>query len=155
LLVEDGQATSAILTDVLGFREGKRDGALMRFEADAAIGNHIDIRESQGFLPGRMGRGSVHHIAFRARDDAMQAEMVRKLVKDHGVPATEQIDRQYFRSVYFREPAGVLFEIATDQPGFLVDEPAEALGNTLKLPHFLEPRRAELEARLPQLQIGG
>jgi glyoxalase family protein len=155
LLLEDGQATSAILTDVLGFRRGKRDGALVRFEADAAVGNHIDIREAQGFLSGRMGRGSVHHIAFRAKDDDMQAEMVRKLVKHHGVPTTEQIDRQYFRSVYFREPAGILFEIATDEPGFLVDEPPEALGKALKLPQFLEPRRAEIEARLPQLQIIG
>jgi glyoxalase family protein len=152
LLLEDGGATSAILTDVLGFRPGKRDGALVRFGADAAIGNHVDIREAQEFLPGRMGRGSVHHIAFRVKDDAMQARMARKLTRDHGVPTTEQIDRQYFRSVYFREPGGLLFELATDQPGFLVDESAENLGHALKLPPFLESRRAELEASLPPLE---
>ena len=69
-----------------------------------------------------------------------------------GLHVTEQKDRNYFRSVYFREPGGVLFEIATDDPGFAVDEPAESLGRALKLPRFLEPRRAELEAKLPPLE---
>ena len=98
-----------------------------------------------------MGRGSVHHIAFRAPDDAAQAAMAKKLVADHKMHPTEQKDRNYFRSIYFREPNGILFEIATDRPGFAVDEPAEQLGQSLKLPQFLEPRRAELEAKLPPL----
>jgi glyoxalase family protein len=94
----------------------------------------------------------VHHIAFRAKDDAEQAEMVRKLNEAHGMRVTEQKDRQYFRSVYFREPGGILFEIATDVPGFTIDEPLATLGTDLKLPRFLEPRRKQLEAELPALE---
>ena len=99
----------------------------------------------------RQGAGSVHHIAFRAADDAAQAAMVEKLVQDHHLRTTEQKDRNYFRSVYFREPGRVLFEIATDPPGFAVDEPMDALGQALKLPPFLEGRRAQIEAALPKL----
>jgi glyoxalase family protein len=96
-----------------------------------------------------MGGGSVHHIAFRAADDAAQAAMVRRLAENHRIATTEQKDRNYFRSVYFREPGQVLFEIATDQPGFAADEPVAALGQALKLPGFLEPRRHAIEAVLP------
>jgi len=105
------------------------------------------------FPRGKLGRGSVHHVAFRAPSDGVQAAMAEKAVA-LGLQVTEQKDRNYFRSVYFREPGGVLFEIATDDPGFSVDEPAESLGRALKLPRFLEPRRAELEAKLPPLQSG-
>ncbi|MFZ0122918.1 MAG: VOC family protein, partial [Xanthobacteraceae bacterium] len=116
-------------------------------------GGVVEIREAKGFLGGTMGRGSVHHIAFRAADDAEQAALARKAVEDHGVHATEQKDRKYFRSVYFREPGGVLFEIATDQPGFAVDEPVASLGHDLKLPSFLESRRKDIEAVLPPLEV--
>jgi glyoxalase family protein len=98
-----------------------------------------------------MGGGSVHHIAFRAEDDAAQASMVKRLAERHGLHTTEQRDRQYFRSVYFREPGGVLFEIATDVPGFAIDETVSELGQSLKLPRFLEPRRREIEAVLPEV----
>jgi glyoxalase family protein len=98
-----------------------------------------------------MGAGSVHHIAFRAGDDAEQERMVKALAERFGLRTTEQRDRNYFRSVYFREPGGVLFEIATDVPGFAVDEPVEDLGGTLKLPAQYEMRRAEIEAVLPAL----
>jgi glyoxalase family protein len=151
LMIDDGTRTGAILTDVLGFAESGRDGSLVRFRSNQALGAAVDIREAKAFLGGRMGRGSVHHIAFRAADDAAQAEMARKLVRDHGLTPTEQKDRKYFRSVYFREPGGVLFEIATDQPGFTVDEPLDSLGRQLQLPSFLEPRRSELETVLPPL----
>jgi glyoxalase family protein len=77
--------------------------------------------------------------------------MARKLVTDHKLLPTDPIDREYFRSIYFREPGGILFEIATDEPGFAVDEPVEALGRVLKLPPFLETRRKEIEAALPEL----
>jgi glyoxalase family protein len=93
----------------------------------------------------------VHHIAFRAADDASQAAMAEKLVAVHGLHPTQQMNREYFRSVYFREPGGILFEIATDQPGFAMDEPVESLGHELKLPPFLEGRRKEIEAVLPEL----
>ena len=94
----------------------------------------------------------MHHVAFRAADDAAQAEMARRLAEHHGITATEQKDRAYFRSVYFREPGGILFEIATDVPGFAADEPAASLGQALKLPRFLEPQRSRIEAVLPSLE---
>jgi glyoxalase family protein len=153
LLLGEATATGAILTDVLGFSEAGREESWVRFEGNQGVGGIVDIHEARGFLAGRMGRGSVHHIAFRAKDDAEQAEMARKLVANHGQHPTEQKDRQYFRSIYFREPGGILFEIATDEPGFTVDEPLASLGTALKLPRFLEPRRKELEAILPPLEV--
>lgn len=152
LLLRDGVATGAILTDVLGFAEAGREGTIIRYSAPDPVGGVVDIRAAGDFLPGRMGRGSVHHVAFRARDDAEQAEIARKLVETHGMHVTEQKDRQYFRSIYFREPGGVLFEIATDVPGFAVDEPVATLGTALKLPAFLEKARGDIEAMLPSLE---
>ncbi len=152
LLVEDGARTAAVLRDVLGFKDAGRDGSLVRLKATEPVGGIADIRDAKGFLAGRQGRGSVHHVAFRAADDASQAAMAKKLVADHGLRPTAQINREYFRSVYFREPGGILFEIATDQPGFAVDEPVESLGHALKLPPFLEARRKEIEAVLPTLE---
>jgi len=152
LLLDDATQTGAILTDVLGFAEAGREGAIVRYRAPGgAAGTVVDIREAKGFLRGRQGRGSVHHIAFRAADDAEQAAMAAKLAA-HGVHPTDQRDRNYFRSIYFREPGGVLFEIATDIPGFAVDEPLASLGSALKLPPFLEPRRGEIEKALPPLE---
>jgi glyoxalase family protein len=100
--------------------------------------------------PAEEGAGSIHHIAFRATDDAAQAAMGAAFRKQ-GLKPTEQRDRNYFRSIYAREPSGVLFEVATDGPGFLVDETAEALGSSLRLPARLEAHRAEIEAALPPL----
>jgi glyoxalase family protein len=155
LMLDDGARTGAVLRDVLGFKEAGKDGPLSRFRGSETVGGIVDIREAKGFLPGRQGRGSVHHIAFRAKDDAEQAAMAHKLVAEHGLRPTQQLDRQYFRSVYFREPGGVLFEIATDAPGFAVDEPVETLGQALKLPPFLEAQRREIEAVLPELDSAG
>ena len=152
LLLEESEPTGAVLTGVLGFRETDREANLTRYTADAVAGGHVDIHAAGGFLSGRMGRGSVHHVAFRASSDEAQAEMALKLSGGLRISTTEQLDRQYFRSVYFREPGGVIFEIATDDPGFAVDEPDEALGTALKLPPFLEGRRAEIEAKLPPLE---
>jgi len=150
LLLKEAGATAAILADVFGFEETGREGTRLRFTAPGvAVGGIVDIREAGGFLPGRQGRGSVHHIAFRAADDAAQAEMVEKLTAHHGRHVTGQRDRNYFRSVYFREPGGVLFEIATDEPGFAVDEAPNALGTALKLPAQYEAHRTEIEAVLP------
>ena len=152
LMLGEAPPTAAVLTGVLGFKEIGRDGALVRYRTeDATLGNTIDIREAIDFLPGRMGRGSVHHVAFRAADDKAQADMAEKAAKSYGLHHTGQKDRQYFRSIYFREPGGVLFEIATDQPGFTVDEPAQRLGMELKLPRFLEPHRQNIEQVLPEL----
>ena len=153
LLLDSADRTAAILTDVFGFREVAREGSVIRYAASGgANGSVVDIYEAKGFLRGHQGRGSVHHIAFRAADDTQQAEMAEKLIRAHGQRPTEQKDRNYFRSIYFREPGGVLFEIATDIPGFAVDEPVASLGRDLKLPKFLEPHRKEIEAVLPALE---
>ncbi len=154
LMIEDAARTAAVLRDVLGFKDAGNDGPLARLHASEAVGGIVDLREAKGFLPGRLGRGSVHHIAFRAADDASQATMAT-LVKEHGLQPTHQLDRQYFRSVYFREPGGILFEIATDVPGFAVDEPVATLGHDLKLPPFLEAQRKNIEAVLPELGSAG
>jgi glyoxalase family protein len=152
LLSADAVSTAKILTDALGFEEAGREDGLIRYRASAAIGGFVNLRDTKGFLPGRMGRGSVHHVAFRAKDDAEQADIARKLTETLGQQVTEQKNRKYFRSIYFREPGGVLFEIATDAPGFSVDEPEEVLGETLQLPDFLEAHRREIEESLPALE---
>lgn len=151
LLLDDAAPTAAMLRDVLGFKALGNDGALARFIASETIGGIVDIHEAKGFLAGQLGRGSVHHVAFRAADNASQAAMAQKLIANHGLHPTHQLDRRYFHSIYFREPGGILFEIATDKPGFAVDEPVEALGRDLKLPPSLEPHRKEIEAALPEL----
>jgi glyoxalase family protein len=152
LLLNSAQKTAAILTDVFGFREVAREGAVIRFAAAGDVkGSVVDIYEAKGILRGHQGRGSVHHIAFRVADDAQQAQMAEKLIRTHGRHPTEQKDRNYFRSIYFRESGDVLFEIATEILGFAVDEAVESLGRDLKLPKFLEPRRKEIEDVLPVL----
>ena len=93
----------------------------------------------------------MHHIAFRASSDEHQQE-IQQLVRKMGIQATQVIERHYFRSVYFRTPGGVLFEIATDQPGFTVDEPADSLGQKLVLPPWYESRRDEIETHLPAIR---
>lgn len=150
LLLDRTEATAAILTDVFGFTEAAREGATTRFATGAALGGHVDLRREDGAPPARLGAGSVHHVAFRAADDAEQAAMVARL-RGHGIATTEQLDRNYFRSVYFRSPGGVLFEIATDVPGFAVDETPAHLGESLKLPPQYEADRARIEAALPSL----
>jgi glyoxalase family protein len=152
LLLAEASPTAEILTDVFGFAAGASEDATQRFEAPGIDpGGIIDLRTAGEFLPARQGAGSVHHIAFRAADDAAQGAMVRKLTQEHNLRVTEQKDRNYFRSVYFREPGRVLFEIATDPPGFAIDEPLGSLGEALKLPPFLEGRRTAIEAALPNL----
>ena len=156
LLVEDCDATASVLEDALGWRECARashGGFLrLRFQApgEAGPGRLIDVLKAPEAPPAEEGAGSIHHIAFRATDDAAQAAMGAAMRKQ-GLKPTEQRDRNYFRSIYAREPSGVLFEVATDGPGFLVDETAQALGSSLRLPAKLEAHRAEIEAALPPL----
>ncbi len=138
----------------MGFNQIAAEGNRLRFASPSdphALGNHIDILVDPTANFGRPGAGSVHHIAFRAANDASQLEW-RAEITQH-LPATEVLDREYFHSVYFREPGGVLFELATDNPGFAVDEPQESLGERLCLPPWLEARRAELEQRLPPITL--
>jgi glyoxalase family protein len=110
----------------------------------------IDIDASQASHFGRQGAGSVHHIAFRATTDESQAELAAQIAA-LGLGVTDQKNRNYFRSIYFREPSGILYEIATDEPGFLIDETLETLGSSLKLPPEYEVHRAAIEAALPPL----
>lgn len=113
-------------------------------------GKEVHIVEMPGQPMARLGRGGVHHVAFRLRDDAEQAYWRETLLR-LGVPNSGVVDRYYFRSLYFRISNGILFELATDEPGFAVDEPLETMGQALALPPFLEPRRAQIEAGLKPL----
>ena len=149
--VADPAKTAAILVEILGFELVESGGERWLLRTKAERGAGVDLVRSPSSDRPRLGAGSVHHVAFRASDDAEQAEMARKLRERFGIAATEQKDRNYFRSIYFREPGGVLFEIATDGPGFAVDEAPDALGRDLKLPSFLQGRRAGIEAALPPL----
>jgi glyoxalase family protein len=110
----------------------------------------LHVVEQKDAAAARQGAGGVHHVAFRTPDDAQYAAWAQRL-NEFGVPNSGPIDRFYFRSLYFREPNGILFEIATDGPGFAADEPMQTLGEKLALPPFLEPRRAEIEAGLKPL----
>jgi glyoxalase family protein len=151
LMVGTGEPTAAVLTGTFGFKADGREGNVARYRSGGGkLGTVVDVRAAEGFLAGRQGAGSVHHVAFRAADDAAQADMVAAL-KAQGLRPTDQINRCYFRSVYFREPGGVLLEIATDDPGFTVDEPKATLGGAIKLPPWYESRRAEIVAALPPL----
>lgn len=144
--------TESLLTEVLGFRAAGEDDGRARFEAGGGgAGNRLDILVDPREPVGRMGVGTIHHVAFRVPDEEGHRELREELAA-LGYGVTPVIDRQYFRSIYFREPGGVLFEIATDPPGFAVDEDPAELGTSLKLPPQHEPRRAELQSRLPALE---
>ncbi len=153
----DPEPTGRLLTDVFGYAlQGAERGPgveRLRFAAPGAgRGSIIDILRRDGTTRGVPGAGTIHHVAFRARNREEQLGWMERLAAI-GRPTTPVIDRQYFKSIYFREPGGVLFEIATDPPGFAVDEDPSALGQALKLPPQHEPLRAELERRLPPLKV--
>jgi predicted esterase/catechol 2,3-dioxygenase-like lactoylglutathione lyase family enzyme len=155
LWVEDAAETERMLTDTLGFRATGDWGDRRRFSAgDGDSGTLIDVRTVGGFAAGTMGAGTVHHVAVRVADDPAQLR-VRAQVASAGLQPTPVIDRQYFHSVYFRERGGVLFELATDPPGFAIDEPMDRLGERLMLPPQFERHRAQLEAALPPIHLGG
>ena len=150
---EHGDATERLLLDTLGFREVTQMGATRRYAAgDGGPGAIVDVRSVGGFVGGQPGGGTVHHVAWRVDDDRAQLA-VRSQVVQAGFNPTPVIDRDYFKSVYFREPGGVLFELATDGPGFAIDEPTEKLGEGLQLPEQYEPHRAEIQAVLPPIHL--
>ena len=143
--------TAAVLTDLLGFREARDDAGLWRYTAqDGAPGTIVDVREAREMPRGLMGGGTVHHVAWRVADQEAQLAL-RAGIEAAGLAPTASIDRRYFRSVYFHEPGGVLFELATDPPGFTFDETLEELGGGLKLPVWLEGSRSRIEASLAPL----
>lgn len=144
-------ATAAILTGIFGYTFQSKDGSHSRYVTDAVpTANVIDLLESPNGAPGVNAGGTNHHIAFRVRDENVLMDFREKVV-DSGLQITEKIDRNYFYSLYFREPGGVLFEIATDNPGFDIDEQVSELGSNLKLPSQYEVHRKEIEQVLPVL----
>ncbi len=151
---EDGDAGSApFLTGTMGFRQAAEEENRLRFESgETGLGTVVELRRAPGFWRGSDGVGTVHHVAFRAVDDTVQRQRQEE-IRSLGFGVTEVRDRTYFRSIYFREPGGVLFEIATDGPGFQLDESAAELGTSLKLPPHLESLRERLEKALPPLRL--
>jgi glyoxalase family protein len=152
LAVAQLEQSAALLVDSFGFSRAASEAGRSRFVAPGpGPGRIVDLVEAPEPQRGRLGAGSIHHIAFRVPDDAAQAAWRSRLTAA-GLAVTEVRDRQYFHSIYFREPSGVLYELATDSPGFLWDESEAELGQSLKLPPWLEPRRATIEQHLPALQ---
>ncbi|MGD9532007.1 MAG: ring-cleaving dioxygenase, partial [Pseudonocardia sp.] len=145
------EPTQRMLADLLGMKLAAEEGDRTRFTMGAGDGTAVDVLADVR-RHGLQAGGTVHHIAFRVPDRATQAAWRQQLL-ELGVPVTDIRDRQYFTSIYFREPGGVLFEIATDEPGFTVDEPLLELGRALKLPPWLEPSREQIEAALPALEV--
>ena len=144
--------TSAFLTGVLGFVDVGTEREWTAFEiGGGGSGRYVEIREVPDQARGRWGTGGVHHVAWRVPDDATELAVREEIARAHRRP-TEVIDRFWFKSVYFLEPGGVLFEIATDGPGFAIDEDPATLGEHLVLPPWLEPHRGEIEATLPPIK---
>jgi glyoxalase family protein len=158
LMVQDLRPTELVLTEVLGFepvREYKAGGDPQRpvivfSTAGGGPGREVHVESGAYLQPGHLGKGGVHHVAFRTPNDEEQ-QIWRERIADVGLRVTPIIDRFYFKSIYFREPGGILYEIATDGPGFATDEDLSHLGERLALPPFLEPQRASIEAQLHPL----
>lgn len=150
LLLRAVGPTERYLEQGLGYRLLGEENGWRRWGVDGGgSGARLELAEDPASPRGAWGTGAVHHLAFRAVDEAHQLELRAAAAERHPTPV---IDRFWFRSVYFREPGGVLFELATDGPGFAVDEAPERLGESLVLPPWLEPQRAEIEAQLPALR---
>jgi len=151
LAVPDADATRGFLTRVLGFAEAAREDRRTRLVLGAGgSGREVDVVAAPELRPEPQAAGTMHHVAWRVADDDAQAVASRAL-RDAGVAVTATLDRRYFRSIYFRIPGGILFEIATDTPGFTVDEAPGELGRALRLPPQFESARAQIEAALPAL----
>jgi glyoxalase family protein len=151
LMLKNVTPTAKILTEILGYKLLKQDGNQFRFITDA-IDNAsvVDIIETPNVAPGLNAAGTNHHVAFRVKDDNILMNY-REKIESIGLNITPKIDRDYFFSLYFREPGGVLFELATENPGFTKDEPLNELGTHLKLPKQYEKSRTEIEKVLPVL----
>ena len=149
LRLKETGPTADVLKNVFGFQETGSTEHAKLYATDAPIGGSIIIEEGED-KPSANGRGIIHHVAFRAKDDDEQKKM-RNMVSEMDLNPTDVIDRHWFHSVYFQSPGGVLFEIATDGPGYAVDEDADKLGQKLILPPWLESRRDMIEKRLPEI----
>lgn len=160
LTLDNIETTQRVLTEIMGFRQTGHYTSFVPDQPDILVlesgeggaGTEIHIEERHDLPKERLGRGGVHHVAFRVENEAEIIEWSAKL-SEAGFKNSGLVDRYYFQSLYFREPNGILFEIATDGPGFTTDETLEQLGHSLALPPFLEPRRAAIEAKLKPLDI--
>lgn len=151
LTIKDITATASLLTEVFGYKLFGKEPNCYRFVTDAMESAAVvDLIESPGERAGYVAGGTNHHVAFRVKDENTLMNYREKLA-ERGLHVTNKIDRNYFYSIYFREPGGVLFELATNNPGFTVDEPLDELGMHLRLPAQYEQSRAKIEAILPQL----
>jgi glyoxalase family protein len=151
LSVRDSEPTSTILADIFGYKHFMQEGNRHRFITDSIdSANIVDILEEPKGVRGINAAGTNHHVAFRVKDDNLLMEFREKIIET-GLHITEKIDRNYFYSVYFREPNGILFELASDNPGFGVDEPVNELGTHLMLPAQYERSRKKIEEVLPQV----
>ncbi|GAC1639914.1 MAG: hypothetical protein NVS4B8_07090 [Herpetosiphon sp.] len=153
--------SATVLTQVLGFHEigsykaeGEKHRVVVFAAGDGGPGTEVHVEERPDLPVGRLGAGGVHHVAFRTPDERTQREW-RARIASAGLSVTEVIDRFYFKSIYFREPGGVLYEIATDGPGFATDEDPAHMGESLALPPFLEPYRRQIEAGLTPIGLPG
>jgi glyoxalase family protein len=153
LLEEVLERTESVLVDALGFRQIGEEEDRFRYETGKGVaGTIVDIISGPNSKRGFVSVGTVHHIAFRAADDEHQKALRQEILKAD-LNVTPVINRNYFHSIYFREHGGVLFEVATDQPGFTIDESPEQLGTRLALPPWLEHSRAEIETNLPPVSL--
>lgn len=150
LSLADPRPVASILTGVLGYEVQDGGTGPVSLRRPGSPSGHVELRTEPGAAAGSDGAGAVHHVAFAVPDRAAQAR-VRARMQQAGLRVTESIDRDYFWAIYSRTPGGVLFEVATGEPGFAVDEAPEALGSGLRLPARYEPHRAEIERRLPPL----
>ena len=152
-LCEQGYESTVDVLETIGFRETGQQGNRFRFDVgEGGPGARVDILCASEASYGNVAVGIVHHVAWRVVDDDSQKSWRKRLVNQH-LNVTPVIDRCYFHSIYFREPGGVLFELATDPPGFAIDEPSGKLGEALKLPSWLEPSRERIEQVLPPIEL--
>lgn len=153
-IVRDPEETAKLLTETFEYRLLQESGNRLRFVAsgESGAGRTIDLIAIPHVPRGRIAAGSVHHIAFRVPDEEQQKTWREKLI-GLGYQVSPVMDRTYFHSIYFREPGGILFELATDQPGFTKDEPVDELGAHLRLPPWMEKERARIENALPQITV--
>lgn len=160
LTVGQADSTAEVLTDVLNFTEVGAYASMVDGMADIRVfstgeggpGGEIHLETRSDLPKERPGRGSVHHVAFRVKTMEEYDEWEKRL-RSKGFQTSGKVDRFYFKSIYFREPNGILYELATDEPGFTSDEPLDSLGETLALPPFLEGRRVEIEASLRPINV--
>ena len=160
LTVGIAEPTIGVLTEVMGFRhvgsypslEGNAPDILVYATGEGGSGAEVHIETRPDLPKVRLGRGGVHHVAFRVPTEEEYNQWAERL-KEYRLPNSGKVERYYFKALYFREPNGILFELSTDEPGFSADEPLEKMGERLALPPFLEPKRKEIEAKLRPLEL--